>query len=429
MDFDYLKEIRDLYEKSSNLLEIVFILGNNTCDMDSALSAYLLSIGKNIKKGTIILDKKGNPSTNKEAKNLYLPVLNVKRGHLKHRIDVKYSFDKFGIDENDFWYITDDIFNPNELFQHNKYNNNLNNTIKTSLILVDHTILTDDQKYLSEYVIGIYDHHLLSNYDGQYKNLKNLNITYPVGSCTSLILTEYFNEEDDFPVKIVSPILSITAILLDTKNFKEEFYENRWVDLDNNIFKKIKKIIKKEDENFKIKKYYKKIKDLKHDITQNLNLGFEPLLTIDQKFFNWNNKQKAVWSSLPISFHEIKKKFGGKKILNHYMEYYKGKNKEDQKNIFFITNSSLNKNQKLFTIFNPFKIPFKKEEIQKELVKHSEKDFYSVDIDNVVDENEKPNGEVCNIVLADTYSRKRFEPVLKSFFSNINLEKKEDKTE
>ena len=111
------------------------------------------------------------------------------------------------------------------------------------------------------------------------------------------------------------------------------------------------------------------------------------------------------------------------------MEYYKGKNKEDQKNIFFITNSSLNKNQKLFTIFNPFKIPFKKEEIQKELVKHSEKDFYSVDIDNVVDENEKPNGEVCNIVLADTYSRKRFEPVLKSFFSNINLEKKEDKTE
>jgi inorganic pyrophosphatase/exopolyphosphatase len=419
MDFNYLKEIRNLYEKNSNILEISFILGNNTCDMDSALSAYLLSIGKNIKKGTIILDKKGNPSINEETKYLCLPVLNVKRGHLKHRIDVKYVFDHFGIDENDFWYITDDIFNPNSLFQ---YKNNINvNNIKTSLILVDHTILTDEQKYLSEYVIGIYDHHLLSEYNGQYKNLKNLNIMYPVGSCTSLILTEYFND-DNFPVKIVSPVLSVTAILLDTKNFKEDFYENRWVDFDSIIFKKIKKIIKNEDENFKIKSYYKEIKDLKHDITKNLELGFEPLFSKDQKFFNWNNNQKAVWSSLPVSFHEIKKKFGGKKILKHYMDFYKGKNKVEQKKTFFITNSSLGNNQKLFTIFNPFKIPFKKDEIQKELVKHSEKEFYSVDIKNIVDENEKPNGEVCNIVLADTYSRKSFEPVLKSFFSNKLLE-------
>ena len=421
MDFNYLKEIRNLYETSTSLLEIIFIMGNNTCDMDSSLSAYLLSIGKNIKQGVITLSKKGNPSLNSETKILYLPVLNIQRGTLPHRIDVKYIFDQFGIDENDFWYVSDEIFNQNKLFQHK---NNTNN-IKTSLILVDHTILPDEQNYLSEYVIGIYDHHLLSSYNNQYKNLQFCNITYPVGSCTTLILADYF-DDDDFPEKLISPLLAVTAILLDTKNFNSDFYENRWVDLDSKIFKKLKKIIKKDkdEDTIKIKQYYKQIKDMKHDIDKNLSLGIEALVTKDQKCFNWKNK-KAIWSSLPISYEEIKKKFGHQKIINQYMNFYKGKTNDEQKNTFFITNSSLGKKQKLFTIFNPFKLPFNKDEIKNELVKNSEKDFYSLDINNVIDEEERPNGEVCNIVLADTYSRKSFEPVLKSFFLNLKSDSKE----
>ena len=419
MDFNYLKEIKKLYETSSSLLEIVFILGNNTCDMDSALSAYLLSLGKNIKKGTITLSKKGNPSINPESKFLCLPVLNIQRGTLPHRIDVKYIFDQFGIDENDFWYITDDIFSPDKLFQHK--NNSSSNNIKTNIIIVDHTLITEEQAYLSEYIIGIYDHHLLPNYLGQYKNLQTCNIVYPVGSCTTLILSEYFDDEEEFPVKIVSPVMAVTAILLDTKNFNQDFYENRWVDLDRKVYKKIKKVIKRErgeDDKIKMKVYYKEIKDIKHDLNKNLNLGFEPLVRKDQKFFNWKEK-KAVWSSLPVSFNEIKKRFGEKKIINHYMDYYHGKNNDEQKNTFVITNSSLGNKQKLFTIFNPVKMPFNKDEIKSELTKNSDKDFYSVDINNIVDDEQNPKGEVCHIVLADTYSRKSFEPVLKSFFSNI----------
>ena len=49
-------------------------------------------------------------------------------------------------------------------------------------------------------------------------------------------------------------------------------------------------------------------------------------------------------------------------------------------------------------------------------------DFYSAEIDKVVDEDEKPKGEVCKIIVADTYSRKSLEPILKSFFSNLNIE-------
>ena len=201
MDFNYLKEIKKLYENNSSLLEIIFILGNNTCDLDSALSAYILSIGENINCGTIALSKKGKPSLNEKAAKLYIPVLNIQRGTLPYRIDVKYIFNKFNIDENDFWYISDSIFDVHNLF---KYKNCENKNIKTNLILVDHTILIDEEKYLADYVIDIYDHHLLTNYSSLYKNLQKMNIRYPVGSCSTLILNDFFcmNKEQDFPINI-----------------------------------------------------------------------------------------------------------------------------------------------------------------------------------------------------------------------------------
>jgi inorganic pyrophosphatase/exopolyphosphatase len=411
MVFNYLKEIRNLYETSSVLLDICFILGSNTCDMDSALSTYLLSIGKNIKHGAITLSKKGKPSINSETKKIYLPVLNIKRGTLHYRIDVKYVFDKFGINENDFWYISDEVFNPHHLFSY-KYNR----YIKTSIILVDHTIL--DREYLSDYVAGIYDHHLLSTYNNQYKNLKSLNIKYPIGSCSTLILREYF-EDDDFPIKIVSPVLALTAILLDTKKFNPDFYGLRWVDLDRKVYKRIKKVIKKNEEiKIKMKHYFQEIKDIKHDINLNLSLGFEALMMKDQKFYNWD-KIRIIWSSFQIPFYVIKNKFGDKEILNHYMELYKGKANEEIKNTFIVTSSSLKNKQRLFTIFNPFKMPFNKGEIQQALLKQLMNYLYSVDINDVFAENGIPNGKVCHIIVSNIYSRKSFEPVLKDIFSNF----------
>lgn len=72
-----------------------------------------------------------------------------------------------------------------------------------------------------------------------------------------------------------------------------------------------------------MKKYYEKINDIKHDIEQNLNLGFSSLLSKDQKFYKWNNKTKI--------------------------------------NTFYITNSPVEEKWRLFTIYNPIKLPFNKE--------------------------------------------------------------------
>ena len=410
MDFNYLKEIKKSYENNSSLLEIIFILGNNACDLDSALSVYLLSIGENINCGTINLSKKGKPSLNENATILYIPVLNIQRGTLPYRIDVKYIFNKFNIDENDFWYISDPIFDPHNLF---RYKNHENKNIKTSLILVDHTILIDEEKYLADYVIDIYDHHLLTNYPGLYKNLQKMNIRYPVGSCTTLILNDFFctNKAEDFPIKIISPLLAVSAILIDTKKLKDELYKNRWVDLDKKVYKHIKKIIKEEYKGIKMKEYFKEIKDIKFDIQKNLELGIEALLIKDQKKYNWDNK-KAIWSSFPVSYNDIIKKYGKEELFNNILKYYSGKSEEEQKNIFYITNSNINKTQKLFTIYNPIKLPFNKEEIFKGIKNFNNDESINVEIEQI-------KGEICLIILPDTFSRKSFEPFLAKFFCNI----------
>ena len=223
MNSTYLKELKELYDNQLSLEEITFIIGNDSCDMDSALSAYLLSIGKNIKYNTITYNKSNDSIIyNKTIKNLFLPVLNIKRGTFNQRLDLKYTFDLFNIDENLFWYISDEIFNENNLFLFHK-----NNNIKTSIILVDHSKLNDSHKYLADYVTEIYDHHQEKKYD--FKNLKKVHVKYPLGSCTTFILLDHFFNV--FPKCLINPLFAVSAILIDTNKFDQNFYNHRWVDL------------------------------------------------------------------------------------------------------------------------------------------------------------------------------------------------------
>jgi hypothetical protein len=132
-------EISDCIERDidENILlihenEYEEFIGNNSCDMDSVLSSYLLSLGKNIKYNTIIYNKSNDTAiSNKQAKSLFLPVLNIKRGTFYQRLDEKYVFDFFKIDENLFWYISDEIFEEKNLFSFHK-----NNNIKTNIRLL-----------------------------------------------------------------------------------------------------------------------------------------------------------------------------------------------------------------------------------------------------------------------------------------------------
>ena len=408
MNSTYLKEIRELYENQLSLEEITFIIGNDSCDMDSALSAYLLSIGKNINYNTITYNKSNNSAIfNKNIKNLFLPVLNIKRGTLNQRLDLKYVFDLFNIDENLFWYISDEIFNENNLFLFHK-----NNNVKTSIILVDHSKLNENLKYLSDYVIEIYDHHYEKKYD--FKNMQKIHVKYPLGSCTTLILLDHFFNV--FPKCLIDPLLAVTAILIDTNKFEQNFYNNRWVDLDKIIYKKIKSEIKPNEKKIKSKEYYKDIIEVKYNIEKNLELGVEVLLLKDQKQFNWRGI-KIFWSSLQVPYYKMKEKYGINEIINQMYSYYINKTKEEVLSQFFITNSNFDEKSRVFTIFNPIKISIDIEELKNSLTFTLKKGFISINCEDHFEENLK--GVIYYIILDKSFTRKNIEPIFKELFTSL----------
>ena len=408
MNSIYLKEIKELYESQLFLEEITFILGNNSCDMDSALSSYLLSIGKNIKHNTITYNKSNDSFIfNKNPKHLFLPVLNIKRGTFHQRLDQKYVFDLFKIDENLFWYISDEIFDEKNLFSLLK-----NNNIKTNIILVDHSKLCEEQLYLSDYVTEIYDHH--QEYKYNFKNLKKVHIKYPLGSCTTLILLDYFF--DTFPKCLINPLFAITALLIDTNKFEKNFYNNRWVDLDRIVYKKIKSEIKSNEKKIKARDYYKNIIQIKYDIEKNLELGVEVLLLKDQKQFNWSGI-KIIWSSLQVPYYKMQDKFGINEIISQMYSYYINKTKEEVLSQFFITNSNYDEKSRVFTVFNPIKIPIDIAELKNSLSFTLKNGFISINCDDTFEENLK--GVIYYIILDKTFTRKNVEPVFKELFTSL----------
>jgi len=405
---NYLKEIKELYENQLTLEEITFVLGNNSCDMDSTLSSYLLSLGKNMKHNTIIYNKSNDTAIiNKQAKRLFLPVLNIKRGTFYQRLDEKYVFDLFKIDENLFWYISDEIFDEKNLFLFHK-----NNNIKTNIILVDHSKLSEEEKFLEEYVIEIYDHHQEKKYD--FKSLKEVHVKYPLGSCSTLILLDYFF--NSFPKCLVSPLFAITAILIDTNKFEKNYYNNRWVDLDRVVYKKIKGEIRANEKKIKAIDYYKNIIETKYNVEKNLELGVEILLIKDQKQYNWNGI-KIFWSSLQVPYYKMQEKFGTNEIMRQMYSYYINKTKEEVLSQFFITNSNYDEKSRVFTIFNPINLPIDIEELKNSLSFTLKNGFISINCDDQFEDNLK--GVIYYIILDKSFTRKNIEPVFKELFISL----------
>jgi inorganic pyrophosphatase/exopolyphosphatase len=363
-----------------------FILGNSSCDMDSALSAYLLSIFENIRNKTIISDEsKTNYHLNPMATKIYFPVLNCKRGTLHHRLDEKFVFDKFHIDENEFFY-KDDLLLSEQVIKNSK---------NLTFILVDHSELPEDQKYLREYVDEIYDHHIVPFLD--FPNCKKRFIKFPVGSCSTLILANFYL--NIYPITIIPPLLAVTAILLDTSNFKKNFYKNRWDDLDLGIYNAI---LNQTKEQYDVNEYYNQIFSERSNVEKNLALGIDVLFEKDQKRYLWD-KNNIMWSSIPISINKVKEKFTLEKIL----EYLKNNFLENFE--YFVINSNIENSNKLFNIISLKKKFDNIEQIKNDLIK------ICGDLYKNFEFEEKNN--IINLELVNSSSRKIMEPLFKQIFN------------
>jgi inorganic pyrophosphatase/exopolyphosphatase len=405
----YLHLIRQhIFKNQSSFKSIYFILNNSSCDMDSFLSSYLLSFARNFLENIIIasgLTQSELTSTSLFSRNLdkiYIPLMNCNRGELKMRLDIAFLMKNYNIPEDEMFYINDEDVKK-------ELSIDFDNKIK--IILVDHNLLNPDQEFLLNKVEEIYDHHndnyLKNNY---YPNLKKKTIKYPLGSCTTLILADYFLGNKllfENLTNLIDPLLLVTGILQDTNNFSNGLYQERWVDFDHYVFSQIISKIQgdQKDVNVKVNEYYKKLEDSKYEFEGNLELGINNLMEKDKKVFKWGDKV-IQWSSLQISVKSIAKKYGWGELINHFYDIFNGLNfiitlsnyKDSTEKILLIfdINNYFNENDNL----NKFKI-FLTEKLNDKFIGIKSK---------------KSNSCLIKVIIDPTLSRKLLEPILKDFF-------------
>ena len=383
-NFNYLQSLRNINHKID---EKIYIIGNETCDLDSVLSSYILSISKNIESN--LYDLNGN--INNSIHKIYYPVINCKKEELNYRFEVKYILNNYNINSDLFYYITDNEFLENNLLDK-----------KIKIILVDTSKLNKKYSYLNKYVIDIYDHHPLNEIN--YQNIKNINIKYPLGSCITLILLEnFFNS--GIPKKFISEKICVAPILIDTDNFADYYYKNKWIDLDKVVFNKISNFDLNEQN-----KFYEILHKEKFSIENNLNLGADILLKKDMKIFDWS-WNKLYWSHLHINYYKFEERFKLDFVIKTILDIIK----DDQ--YFYVISSQIEENIRVFILFD-FEKKIKENTFESDLKNKLGEKMLSFK------KKEKDNHLMLFIEVNNEVNRKNGEPILKEILNNIiNSEK------
>lgn len=203
--------------KDNNYKDLTIVLGNESCDLDSAVSSLVYACFLNWQYNQIkckVCTKENRPNTMKD--DIFIPILNVNRTDYPLKTEVVYLFKKYG------------IFEKHLIFRDDHNLKNLMTQCKTKVVLVDHHTLANDDEYLTEAVNEIIDHRPLNKTQWSFKEDTRSTIEI-VGSCTTLVaqrikdLSSLITEEDVFfsSYPVCSSLLHAT-IILDTVNFCKE---------------------------------------------------------------------------------------------------------------------------------------------------------------------------------------------------------------
>jgi inorganic pyrophosphatase/exopolyphosphatase len=362
--------------KINNPKKKTYILCTTACDMDSVVSALSLSIFKNILANVLTIQD-DKVIINPDPECVYLPLINCYRGELKTRLDVTFVMKKFNIDSELFVYRNDMMVN--EDLQEN-----------TSFILVDHNRLDTQELGVVDLVEEIYDHHDAKNII-PYTNLKSLNILYPLGSCCSLISLLYYitnskvREQCD---KLFSNLLLIAPILLDTDNFKPDYFGNRWIDTDLFVYNMMKL------DGFDYSAFFQELSSSKYDEKANLELGIDNLMNKDKKVFKYGD-MTVQWSSLQVPFKSLVFHFGWEKLIEFF----------DKFEIYICNSGHKNKDRKVVVIYRQKGVDGKQfmdnigEGLKEKVLKYKVK-----------------FGKILIIETDNTVSRKICEPFIREYF-------------
>ncbi|XP_045541145.1 exopolyphosphatase PRUNE1 [Papilio machaon] len=278
--------------KTNNYADLTIILGNESCDLDSAVSALVYAMFLNwqyekIKCKVCTKDKRVD-----HKDNIFIPVLDVNREDYSLKTEVAYCLNENNISEDNLVF-RDDIDLKNLV------------TNKTSIILVDHHVVAKKYDFLIPYVNEIIDHRPRDK-QWNYKDDARSTIE-SVGSCATLIcqrikdLSYLMNKDIEFFTTYpVCCRLLYCTILLDTVNFSKEV--NKGTPHDKEMVLFLETILKPDDrENFR-KSTVDKLVIARSDVTK---LSAAQLLKKDVKIVG-----DVLVPSFPIPVKEFLNKPG-----------------------------------------------------------------------------------------------------------------------
>ena len=344
---EILNFLRTIYNNFANIIKlkdsceekyiIKLVIGNTSCDMDSFLSSIVLSYIRNVQSKFIHVTKNEEITycidTNKGAVNIiHIPVINCPKGELPWRLDIAELINRLEIDHTNFFYFEDSIIIENDKLIFGPLSKQP--SISFEIILVDHHDLPLNQQFISKYVTEIIDHHNDEgfNYKSNYPRLLKHKCEFPLASCMTLILEEFFTSKslsdyfdsfykDNFFDMLVAPQL------IDSVNFSDKVKNSKWIEKDkkyvvqvidsikksvfSNIIEEIQYMNNLDFEH--INRLYAILNDCKFSPEKNIALGIEALINKDRKDLTVkikDTKLKICFASFPVNFNILIEKYG-----------------------------------------------------------------------------------------------------------------------
>ncbi|XP_077289285.1 exopolyphosphatase prune [Arctopsyche grandis] len=262
----YLKNSRHILNDQKELKNLVIVMGNESCDLDSAVSSLVYAF-------FLHWTYANSSEVNRHfSDTIFVPILNVDKEDLPIKTEVMYFLNKNSISIDNI--ICRDQVDVELLLS--KYHG--------QLILVDHHILSTRDANLFAYVKNIFDHRPKDVIAWKYDvDIVESNIV-EVGSCASVICSEivknkanieFLNQNRD------STYLLYGTIVLDTVNFLVSADKARPLDFE--MAELLEKILSIENCDRHKKQLFE---DLLRARTDYSNLNVHHLLKRDLKIMN-----------------------------------------------------------------------------------------------------------------------------------------------
>ncbi|XP_045030228.1 exopolyphosphatase PRUNE1-like isoform X1 [Daphnia magna] len=239
---NFLKKSKANLPQIQSYDSVCVILGNESCDLDSAVCALVFAF---------FLEHK------KKFSSVHLPVLNIAKEDYCLKTEVVYFLKRFNI-SSDHLIFRDDICLDS-----------LKESGKLKLVLVDHNVLSNSDSNLDSSVVQIVDHH---KQEHPFSEMVDMLIE-PVGSCSTLVASLIFESAPEI-LDAVSASLLLGAIVVDVANFSAT--AKRATAKDEQIFRKLSQYVPNISKDI----LYKELQCAKEDVG---NLKFEQLCQKDRK--------------------------------------------------------------------------------------------------------------------------------------------------